>query len=80
MDALYARLMEIGYAYFMVWDDAGFHLVSTSSLGVLRDLNRYLMKIYQNAGHYSIYNYDVLCLHEQDKDVYQNICEWYKVY
>lgn len=79
-DELYVHLMQIGYAYFIVWDDPGFHLVSTTSLEVLKDLDRYLFKVFQNDGHKSIYNYDVLCLHESDKDVYQNICAWYKTY
>lgn len=79
-DDLYTRLMQIGYAYFIVWDDPGFHLVSTTSLDILKDLNRYLFKVFQNDGHKSIYNYDVLCLHEIDKDVYQDIREWCKTY
>lgn len=79
-DELYARLMQIGYAYFIVWDDPGFHLVSTTSLDVLTDLNRYLFKVFQHDGHKSIYNYDVLCLHQNDEDVYKDICEWYKTY
>ncbi|MBN3908367.1 MAG: FkbM family methyltransferase [Nostoc sp. NMS1] len=79
---LYTRLIEIGYAYFIVWDDRGFHLVSTTSLDVLMDLTRYLFKIRENDGKdiKSIYNYDVLCLHQNDKDVYKSICEWYKTY
>ena len=79
-DHLYARLMQIGYTYFIVWDDPGFHLASTTSLDILTDLNRYLFKVFQNEGHKSIYNYDVLCLHRKDIDVYRNICEWYKTY
>jgi FkbM family methyltransferase len=77
---LYTRLVLIGYAYFIVWDDPGFHLVSTTSLDVLTDLNRYLFKVWQNDGHKSICNYDVLCLHQNDEDVWKHICEWYKAY
>ena len=36
---LCARLVEIGYQYFIVWDDPGFHLLSTTSIEVLTDLN-----------------------------------------
>lgn len=79
-DELYARLIQIGYAYFIVWDDPGFHLVSTTSLDILIDLNRYLFKVTDNDGHKSVYNYDVLCLHENDKDIYNNICEWYRTH
>ena len=77
---LCARLMEIGYAYFIVWDDPGFHLVSTDSLEVIKDLNRYLFKVWQHEGPRSICNYDVLCLHHNDKDVYKNMCEWCRTY
>jgi FkbM family methyltransferase len=77
---LFTRLMQIGYSYFIVWDDPGLHLVSTTSLDVLTDLNRYLFKVFQNDGHKSICNYDVLCLHQNDKDIYENICEWYRTY
>jgi len=79
-DKLYSRLAEIGYAYFVVWDDPGFHLLSTTSVEVLTDLNRYLLKITLNDGHKSIYNYDVLCLHSSDKDVYDNISKCYRSY
>jgi FkbM family methyltransferase len=79
-DELYATLSQIGYTFFIVWDDPGFHLVSTTSLDILKDLNRYLFKVFQNDGHRSICNYDVLCLHGNDEDVYRNICEWYKDY
>ena len=79
-DELYSRLMEIGYAYFIVWDDPGFHLVSTTSIDVLTDLNRYLFKVFQHDGQKSIYNYDVLCLHQNDEDVYKDIREWCRTY
>lgn len=77
-DYLFEHLVEIGYRFFVVWDDQGFHLVSTSSLDVLADLNYYMLRVFQNDGHKSIYNYDVLCLHEADKDIYLNVREWYK--
>ena len=78
---LFVRLMEIGYAYFIIWDDPGFYLLSTTSIDILKDLNRYLYKVHQSNGlNKRINNYDVLCLHENDEDVYQNICEWYKTY
>jgi len=79
---LYTRLTQIGYGYFMVWDELGFHLTSTTSLDVLIGLNRYLYKVWQskNGGPKSVYNYDVLCLHESDADVYKNISDWYRNY
>jgi FkbM family methyltransferase len=77
---LCTRFVGMGYVYFIVWDDPGFHLVSTSSLEILADLNRYLFKVWQNDGHKSIYNYDILCLHRDDGDVYNEIRRWYKEY
>lgn len=71
-EALYPELMQLGYGYFILWDDSGFHLVSTSSLDTLTDLNRYLFK------HKKMDYYDILCLHQKDKDVYMKIHEWYK--
>jgi len=73
---LYARLRQIGYEYFIVWDDPGCHLVSTTSLDVLKDLNRYLLKVSQRDGRKSIYNYDVLCLHRNDEDIYNIVRGW----
>jgi FkbM family methyltransferase len=77
---LFVQLKNVGYVYFIIWDDPGFYLLSTTSLEVLKDLNRYLLKIAQNNGHKSIANYDVLCLHNQDQDVYKSICDWYRIY
>lgn len=72
------RLADIGYLYFIVWDDAGFFLCSTTCLQLLADLNRYLLTVHENRGHISIYNTDILCLHQEDKDVFDLVCEWYR--
>lgn len=77
-DAVFSKLMKAGYEYFIVWDDPGHHVVSTSSLDVLKDLNRYLFRISQSDGAKSICNYDVLCLHPRDSDVYRDVTEWYR--
>ena len=74
----FSKLMKAGYEYFIVWDDPGHHVVSTSSLDVLKDLNRYLFRISQSDGAKSICNYDVLCLHPRDSDVYRDVTEWYR--
>jgi FkbM family methyltransferase len=79
---LYSQLMQIGYKYFIVWDDGGYHLVSTTSHEILLNINRYLFKIWQSNknSHKSIYNLDILCLHEKDEDIYLEICEWCNTY
>ena len=53
-------LSKTGYSGFVVWDDPGFHLVSTTAIEVLQDLNRYLFSVWKKPGHRSICNYDVL--------------------
>lgn len=77
---LYLELQKIGYRWFIVWDDPGFHILSTSSFEALADLNRYLFKISQSEGRKSISNYDVLCLHHKDEDVFTSIRDWCKTY
>lgn len=77
---LYLELQKIGYRWFIVWDDPGFHILSTSSFEALADLNRYLLKISQSEGRKSISNYDVLCLHYKDEDVFASIHDWCKTY
>lgn len=77
---LIKKLYNIEYHRFIIWDDAGYHLVSTDLLNVLEDLNKYLFKIWQNIGHKSIYNYDILCLHSKDEEIYESITTWYRNY
>jgi len=77
-DVLCAELQAAGYLYFTVWDDRGFHLVSTNSLGVLHDLNRYLLNNMTQHGHRAVSYYDVLCLHQKDEEVHHNIRDWYR--
>ncbi len=76
MDELNAR----GYEYFAVWDDPGLHIVSTSSVDVLKDLNRYLLKLSQDRFRSAICNYDVMCLHRDDADIYESVRSWYEKY
>ncbi|HXG27925.1 MAG TPA: FkbM family methyltransferase [Nevskiales bacterium] len=75
----FARLADAGYAHYVVWDDTGLHMLSTSSLREIADLNRYLYKIWSYDGRRSIYNYDVLCLSERDRDVYDLVTCWYRL-
>ena len=77
--ALFDDLAAIGYTHFVVWDDPGFHLVSTTSLEVLKDLNLYLLRRSQKHFAGGISNLDVLCLHEDDADIYRQVSEWFKI-
>jgi len=77
-DSLYDDLIKIGYEYFIVWDDPGFHIVSTTSSDVLKDLNRYLYKLSQQGPPGSIGNFDVLCAQPIDQDIYIDVSKWYR--
>jgi len=77
---LFEQLIKSGYASFIVWDDPGYHVLSTESLGALVDLNRYLLKIHNYQGPKNLYNYDVLCLHAKDRDVAAAVREYYANY
>ena len=81
-DKLITELDSIGYKYFIVWDDTGLHMVSTDNIQVIKDLNRYLFKMWSvvNNEIKGIYNYDVLCLHKRDQDIFDNVSEWYRTY
>lgn len=75
------NLVSIGYKYFIVWDDPGFHLISTSNINHLLDVNRYLFKVWSsNAPHKSIHNYDFLCLPPCDQDIFEFITNYYRSY
>jgi FkbM family methyltransferase len=75
---LLGRLIGCGYKYFVLWDDAGFHLLSTTCFSVMDDMNRYLLNVHKNGRYISIYNTDILCLHEKDDDIYTKVSEYYR--
>jgi FkbM family methyltransferase len=77
-DQLFEALCGIGYKHFVLWDDPGYHLLSTSSLAQLKDVNRYLFKRSEYTFQKGIVNVDVLCLHERDEDIYNAVTEWYR--
>ena len=77
---LYDELHQIGYEHFVVWDDPGFHILSTDSVTPLKHLNRYLFKLKQQNFGRALSNYDILCLHRDDEDIYHSVTEWYATY
>jgi len=78
--ALLEGLEQAGYAGFTVWDDRGLHMVSTTSLEVLKDLTRYLFKNSAQPERRTVANYDILFLAQKDADVHENIRDWYKTH
>ena len=76
---LYDELANIGYRYFVAWDDPGFHILSTDSVEAVKDLNRYQTKIHSNNLP-RINNYDIICIHEIDQDIYAELTRWWRAY
>jgi FkbM family methyltransferase len=76
-NSLFESLRGIGYEYFIYWDDPGFHVLSTRSMAAIKDLNHYLFKLMETGFSRGISNYDVLCLHESDKDIFDAVSSYY---
>ena len=75
-DALFENLFRIGYRHFFIWDDPGYHLLSTTVLDELKQLNRYQYKVWQGKWRKSISNFDVLCLQAKDTDISEQVAKW----
>ena len=67
------KLADIGYDSFIVWDDPGLHVLSTKSIEAIRDLNHYLFQLWSVDRRKAIHNYDILCLHHTDADVFESM-------
>lgn len=80
VNSLFERLIANNYKFFIFWDDPGYHIVSTSSLNIIRNLNQYLLKVSNYKGPRNLYGYDVLCLQSNEEDIYNSISEFYKSY
>lgn len=74
------NLSKVGYDYFIVWDDPGFHIISTSALDALFGLNRYLFKLWTSNYPKTISNYNILCVPSRDKDIFQAVTKYYMEY
>ncbi|MFM7169877.1 MAG: FkbM family methyltransferase [Cyanobium sp.] len=77
---LYDELSEAGYSYFIIWDDPGCHVLSTAEVSAVKDLNRYQYKMHQINHAQRINNYDVLCLHKSDQDIFTAMSQWWRTY
>jgi FkbM family methyltransferase len=77
LSKLYDSLSNIGYRYFVAWDDPGFHILSTDSVDAIKDLNRYQYNIH-NSNLPRINNYDIICLHESDEDIYTQLTRFWR--
>jgi FkbM family methyltransferase len=77
-DELVEHLGASGYAYFLVWDHASRLIEATDSLQRVRELHRELYEIWHGPGPKHISNYDVLCLHRRDADVFAKLAGWWR--
>lgn len=77
----FGALAQIGYRRFLVWDDAGLHMLTTDSVAAVADLNRYLFKNWESPDtRKSVFNYDVLCLSATDSDIAEALHAYYSTY
>jgi FkbM family methyltransferase len=80
---LYGKLCGAGYRYFVLWDDTGLHITSTSNISQVLHLNLFLLNSHNQAKETGrlppIWNYEVLCLHETDKDIYEEVTSSYSI-
>ena len=70
---MFKSLSQNGFNRFLVWDDAGWLVLTSDDVNILIDLVYYLDSIARFHTRQSIYNYDVLCLHENDSDIATSI-------
>lgn len=78
---VFANLMSIGYVGFIFFDDPGFMVLGTDSLEQINELNRYQFKLFEREEHRkSIWNFDVLCCHNRDADVFDAVRTYYHTY
>lgn len=75
--AFVSHLRSIGYTAFVIFDDAGTHIVSTNDIAEVRMLYRYLCETVKR-GDSSLFNFDILCVSEQDEDACHAVTEFYK--
>jgi FkbM family methyltransferase len=71
-------LSQSGYIRYLVWDDPGFFLLSCDTVEAVCDLGRYLYEIGRHPYRKSIFNFDVLAVHERDLTVAKEIAEFYR--
>jgi hypothetical protein len=77
----FSKLASVGYRHFLFFDDPGFMISGTDSLEQIRDLNRYQFKLFEREEyHKSMWNFDVLCCHERDADLFEAVRAYYRAY
>jgi len=69
---LYDELFASGYAHFCLFEDQGYHVISTSCRPHLDQLNKMMYLQYkEGARRPAFWNFDVYCFHKHDSDLFQ---------
>lgn len=77
----FSKLRSVGYRHFLFFDDPGFMIMGTDSLEQIWELNRYQFKLFEREEHQkSMWNFDVLCCHERDTDLFEAVRAYYRAY
>jgi FkbM family methyltransferase len=76
-DQLYTGLFDAGYQHFVIWDDSGRLILTTSSISILKQMNHYLLKIHSMDARKAIANYDVACFYPEDEDVFLKVSNYF---
>jgi FkbM family methyltransferase len=75
-DQVVSGLAAVGYRYFAIFEDTGLHMFSTTDVGVVRNLNRYLYKVRTAPVEREFYC-DVFCVSPRDQDVFFAVTEYF---
>ena len=77
----FSKLMSVGYRQFLFFDDPGFMIMGTDSFEQIQALNRYQFKLFEREqSQRSLWNFDVLCCHERDADLFEAVRAYYRAY
>lgn len=77
---LIGALADKDYQYFIIWDAAGYHLLSTSDLGIVFGMHRHLLKTQGTPAGSRACNLDVACFHRRDGDIFEKVSKWWAAY
>lgn len=67
------------YMGFVLWDDAGIHLLSTTDHHCVIDTHRYLLKCHEYRSGKGISNLDVACFHSDNMEIFEKVSEFYRI-
>lgn len=70
-------LAVLSYGYFILWDQDGNYLLSTSNLSEVKDRLDSLFKIWTTESNKTIYNYEILAIPDDDSTIFEQISAHY---